>query len=247
MKLLKNIGVLIWRLWFYVIALGPILLLFPLLLLLTAREQWYSAFFVIARRWATLVLYASGFIPKVTAEVTIDPFKSYMFIGNHTSMIDIMLMLHCVRNPFVFVGKKELAKVPVFGFFYKRACIMVDRSSPKSRSEVFERAQERLNHGTSICIFPEGGVPDDESIVLDVFKDGAFRLAIAHQIPVVALTFPDCKKRFSYTFFSGGPGVLRAHVHTPIATEALDAASRKLLKTEARTLILNKLKDYGVE
>jgi 1-acyl-sn-glycerol-3-phosphate acyltransferase len=43
-------------------------------------------------------------------------------------------------------------------------------------------AKKRINQGLSICIFPEGGVPDDESILLDTFKDGAFRLAIEHQI-----------------------------------------------------------------
>ena len=64
----------------------------------------------------------------------------------------------------------------------------------------------------SICIFPEGGVPD-EAIVLDEFKDGAFRMAINHQIPIVPITFADNKKRFSYTFFSGSPGKMRAKVH----------------------------------
>jgi len=53
----------------------------------------------------------------------------------------------------------------------------------------------------SICIFPEGGVPD-ESIVLDEFKDGAFRLAIEHQIPIVPMTFADNKKRFHILFLA---------------------------------------------
>ena len=44
--------------------------------------------------------------------------KSYMLVANHTSMLDIMLMLHLSRNPFVFVGKKELVNIPIFGFFY---------------------------------------------------------------------------------------------------------------------------------
>ena len=50
-----------------------------------------------------------------------------MLVANHTSMLDIMLMLKVSKNPFVFIGKKELAKIPLFGFFYKRVCIMVDR------------------------------------------------------------------------------------------------------------------------
>ena len=93
-----------------------------------------------------------------------------MLCANHTSMADIMLMLAVIKNPFVFVGKKELAKIPLFGFFYKRTCILVDRKSSKSRMEVFKRAQKRINQGLSICIFPEGGVPDDESVVLDILK-----------------------------------------------------------------------------
>lgn len=165
-----------------------------------------------------------------------------MFIANHTSMADIMLMLYCVRNPFVFVGKKELTKIPIFGFFYKRTCILVDRSSQKSRKEVFDRAQARLHSGTSICIFPEGGVPDDLDVVLDEFKDGAFRLAIDHQIPILPLTFLDNKRRFSYKFFSGSPGIMRAYIHKEIATNGITQDLKKELKEKARATIYTKLK-----
>ncbi|GAA0715066.1 lysophospholipid acyltransferase family protein [Aquimarina litoralis] len=219
----------------------PIIILFPVLLILTSREEWYAKFFVVARFWAKIVLYGSGFIPKVKKEGEVDRNRSYMFVANHTSMADIMLMLYCVKNPFVFVGKKELAKIPIFGFFYKRTCILVDRSSQKSRKEVFDRAQERLKGGTSICIFPEGGVPDDESVMLDEFKDGAFRLAIDHQIPILPLTFLDNKKRFSYTFFSGSPGLMRAFVHNEIPTKDFTQDQKKELKNKTRTVILNKL------
>ena len=58
-----------------------------------------------------------GFKVKKTTEQKIEKSKSYMFCANHTSMIDIMLMLSIVKNPFVFVGKAELSKVPIFGFF----------------------------------------------------------------------------------------------------------------------------------
>ena len=164
-----------------------------------------------------------------------------MFIANHTSMIDIMLMLVMgKRNPFVFVGKKELAKIPLFGFFYKRTCILVDRSDAKSRQAVFLRAQRRLKSGLSICIFPEGKVPE-EHIILDEFKDGAFRLAINHQIPIVPLSFLDNKKRFSYTFFSGGPGVLRVVMHKFISTTGLAIENTRTLNDKARTVIHEQL------
>ena len=90
-----------------------------------------------------------------------------MFVANHTSMLDIMLMFYSTKNPFVFVGKKELGKIPLFGYIYKRTCILVDRGNAKSRVEAFRRAEIRLNEGLSVCIFPEGGVPNDLNILLD--------------------------------------------------------------------------------
>lgn len=164
-----------------------------------------------------------------------------MFVANHTSMTDIMLMFYSTKNPFVFVGKKELAKIPLFGYIYKRTCILVDRGNTKSRVEAFRRAEKRLDEGLSVCIFPEGGVPDDLSVLLDEFKDGAFRLAIDHQIPIAPMTFHDNKKRFPYSFFIGGPGKMRVKVHKLIPTADLTLDKRKELKKETRDVILNEL------
>ena len=96
----------------------------------------------------------------------------------------------------------------------------------------------------SICIFPEGKVPEEE-IVLDEFKDGAFRLAIDHQIPIVPMTFPDNKKRFSYIFFSGTPGLMRATVHPFIVTKGLTMNDKKILKDEVKQVIYNQLLAYN--
>lgn len=159
-----------------------------------------------------------------------------MLVANHTSMIDIMLMLYLSKNPFVFVGKKELAKLPLFGFFYKRTNILVDRNDPKSRLDVFRQAEAKLDQGLSVCIFPEGGVPE-EHVLLDDFKDGAFRLAIEHQIPILPMTFHDNKKRFSYTFLSGGPGVMRVTIHEPILTAGRKLEDKRLLRDQVYKMI----------
>ncbi len=218
-----------YRIWFYILVALPILILFPILLISISKESWYPYFFKIARLWAKFILIGMGFHWKIETEQMPEKSKSYMFVANHTSMADIMLMLVSVKNPFVFVGKKELANIPLFGFFYKRTCILVDRNSAKSRQAVFLRAQNRLRTGVSICIFPEGGVPE-EHIELDDFKDGAFRLAINHHIPMVPITFGDNKKRFSYTFFSGGPGRMRVKMHKFISTKDLTIKETKVVK-----------------
>ena len=231
MRFFKVIFWIVWRVWFYVLVLVPILVLLPLLVISISKEKWYPYFFVLARIWAKFILFGMGFRVKIDYDQEIDPNKSYMLVANHTSMTDIMLMLSVTRNPFVFVGKKELANIPLFGFFYKKTCILVDRSSQKSRFEVYERAQKRLNQGLSICIFPEGGVPD-ENIILDEFKDGAFRLAIEHKIPIVPMTFYDNKRRLSYTFFSGSPGIMRVKVHRFFDTINLTMEAKKELKED---------------
>ena len=201
---LKNIGHIIYRIWFHLLVAVLIIVFFPFLLITALSEKWYPQFFWLMRNvWAIPILYGMGCPPIIKREQKLERGKSYMLVANHTSMLDIMLMLKISKNPFVFVGKKELAKVPLFGFFFKRVCIMVDRQDAKSRTGVYRRAQRRLNQGLSICIFPEGGVPH-EDVLLDTFKDGAFKMAIAHNIPVVPMTFYDSKKRFSFTFLSGG-------------------------------------------
>ncbi|WP_033959651.1 lysophospholipid acyltransferase family protein [Psychroserpens jangbogonensis] len=244
MKLFKYIFWVLYRIWFYILVALPIIFLFPILVISILKESWYPFFFKIARFWARFILIGMGFNVKIEREQIPEATKSYMFVANHTSMADIMLMLVTVKNPFVFVGKKELAKIPLFGFFYKRTSILVDRSSLKSRQAVFLRAQRRLKQGMSICIFPEGGVPD-EQIIIDNFKDGAFRMAINHHIPIVPITFGDNKKRFSYTFFSGSPGLMRAKIHKFITTEGLAVEDTRKLNVEAQTLILNQLLEFN--
>jgi len=243
MIVFKYIFWLLYRIWFYILVTLPIIIMFPFLIISILKETWYPYFFKLARIWARFILFGMGFRLKITREQKPVKNASYMFIANHTSMADIMLMLVTVKNPFVFVGKKELAKIPLFGFFYKRTCILVDRSSAKSRQAVFLRAQRRLKQGLSICIFPEGFVPEEDILLAD-FKDGAFRLAINHQTPIVPITFGDNKKRFSYTFFSGSPGKMRVKIHEFIDTSGLKIDDTRILNEKSRATILQQLKAF---
>jgi 1-acyl-sn-glycerol-3-phosphate acyltransferase len=246
MQVMRSFLIALWRIWFYILMAIPIIVFLPFLVFFTSRTRFYPQFFMIARWWAAFILYGMGWYPKIKTEQKMLKGKSYMLVANHTSMTDIMLMLVTVKDPFVFVGKRELVKIPLFGYFYKRTCILVDRGNQRSRKEVFERAQRRLNAGTSICIFPEGGVPDDTSVVLDTFKDGAFRLAIDHQIPIVPIVFYDNKKRFPYVFFKGSPGKMRVRIKEFIPTAGKTQVDKRSLREETRTVILEALeKDKG--
>ena len=89
---------------------------------------------------------------------------------------------------------------------------MVDRSSAKSRADVYRRCAERMEEGDSIVIFPEGGVPDDTSVILDSFKDGAFTLASKHQSPLLVFTFVGLKEMFPFDASKGYPGMVKVYL-----------------------------------
>lgn len=239
---MRLLVIALYRLWFYILLGVPIIIMLPYLIATTISERTYPYFYRAAQLWALLILYGMGFRPKIKRLQKMKKGKSYMIIANHTSMTDIMTMLVVSRNPFVFVGKKELAKIPLFGFFYRRTNILVDRRNAKSRQAVFSHARRRLQQGVSICIFPEGGVPENYDLILDSFKDGAFRLALEHEIPIVPITLYDNKRRLPYKFDVASAGKLRIKVDEFIETKGHKLPEGKTtLKARARKIILNNL------
>ncbi|TVZ56218.1 1-acyl-sn-glycerol-3-phosphate acyltransferase [Lutibacter sp. Hel_I_33_5] len=212
----------------------------PFLLILTSDEKYYPTFWKMVRAWSFLLIYGMGFRLKIDCEQEIKRDQSYMFIANHASLIDPWVMIVLSKNPIVFVGKKELVKIPIFGFFYRKVVIMVDRSSEKSRKNVYERAKKRLKNGTSIAIFPEGLVPT-ENVVLGDFKNGAFSLSIEHQIPIVPQIYYDCKRLFSWDFKKGGLGTFRIKQTKFIETKGLTSEDIPTLREEAFDIVYNEL------
>nr|WP_251040604.1 lysophospholipid acyltransferase family protein [Chryseobacterium sp. ISL-6] len=160
----------------------------------------------------------------------IDRNRQYVVISNHTSIMDIMLPCILFPNhPLCYVGKKELVKIPIFGTIYKRVCVMVDRGSARSRADVYRRCAEKMEEGNSIVIFPEGGVPDDTSIILDEFKDGAFTLSTKHQSPIAVYTFVGLKEIFPFDNSKGHPGKVKVYFNDVMEP----SVSQKEMKSEA--------------
>jgi len=240
MKFLKIPFLLIWRVWFYILIFITIIIMVPFLLVLTSKEEYYPTFWKMVRLWAKVLIYGMGFRLKIQADEVLDRNKSYMFCPNHASLMDPFVLIALSKNPIVFVGKQEFVKIPIFGFFYKRVVIMVDRSSPKSRKRVYEMAKKRLKNGVSMAIFPEGLVPT-ENVILAPFKNGAFSLAIEYEIPIVPQVYLDGKRLFSWDFFKGGPGVFRIRQHKFIQTKDLEQSDMQKLKEKTFNIIYNDL------
>ena len=177
--------------------------------LLSIRKEHYKACYFFIRLWAMSIFYGTGFRYRIInkTDKKIDKNQPYVIISNHTSLMDVMIPCILFPNhPLCYVGKKELEKIPVFGSVYRRVCVMVDRKSARSRADVYRRCAERMKEGQSVVIFPEGGVPDDTSIILDDFKDGAFILSTKHQFPIAVYTFKGLKEMFPFDNKKGYPG-----------------------------------------
>src|SRR5690625_6607503 len=214
---------------YYLMIFKTTMVLSQFLLFSIINDSWYPQFYKVARIWSTMILFGMGTIPKIQKKQDYIYKDSLMFVANHRSMLDIMLMYYMVSTPFVFVGKKELAKIPIFGFSYKRTCILVDRNSMRSKSAVMKEATRRINNGLSVCIFPEGRIPDDTSIVLDRFKDGSFKLVLDHKILIAELVFNGNGKRFPYDIFNGDPGRLRVEMIPVIETKDTSIKNRLII------------------
>lgn len=213
---MKKVLNYLWRAWFIFLAFLFILILGVPVILLSIREAHFKYAYIFIRLWCQILFYGMGFRYELTRETpeVIDENRHYIFIANHTSIIDIMLM--CVlhpKHPICFIGKAELAKIPIFSIIYKRICILVDRKNPKSRADVYRKAAEKMNHGQNIVIFPEGGVPDDTSVLLDTFKDGAFILSAKHQFPIAVYTFIGLKEMFPFDSSKGFPGKVKVYLN----------------------------------
>ncbi|KIA90217.1 glycerol acyltransferase [Kaistella jeonii] len=211
-------------------------------LLFSIRKNHYKYSYKFIRFWSIGMFYGMGFrydLKKLT-DKKIDKNTQYVFIANHTSIMDIMLP--CILmpdHPLCYVGKKELVKIPIFGTIYKRICVMVDRSSAKSRADVYRRCAERMEEGQSIVIFPEGGVPDDESIMLDDFKDGAFILASKYRVPIVVFTFVGLKEMFPFNYSKGFPGKVQVYFNDILGSDET-AKELKLTSHAAIKKVLEK-------
>jgi 1-acyl-sn-glycerol-3-phosphate acyltransferase len=238
----KKILTRLWRIWFYLLAAIPVPFLFPFLAIALLFPKGYTFVFWVARNiWAPIILGGSGFYTKIRYAKPLPKGTSYVLVANHTSYIDPFLMLRVSNNPFVFVGKKELVKIPIFGYLYKRAAIMVNRSDKKSRWEAYGRAEKKLALGYSICIFPEVSYEDD-TVFLNPFKRGAFKIAIDHQLPVVPMVFYDCKRKHPWHPNFGYPGELRvqtyAEIYPPQSKEEIE-----VFQEEVRYVVEKGLKE----
>lgn len=155
--------------------------------------------------------------------------QAYIYVSNHTSFLDIPGLTILLPGQFRPLAKKELLKIPVFGWIATSAAIIVDRSSPDSRKKSIDRLKSFLRAGISILIFAEG-TQNRSNNILQPFHDGAFRIAVDTQQPILPIVVLGAGRLMPPGTIDLKPGLIRIYVGKEIPTTGLTVQEVKDLK-----------------
>jgi 1-acyl-sn-glycerol-3-phosphate acyltransferase len=180
MKAIKNIFAAIWCLWGLVTFILTFLVIFlpSMLSYLMSEVTGQKYFLIISRIWMRVWLFLIGCPVKVTGRENFKKGENYVVVFNHNALLDVPLSAPFVPGANKTIAKASFAKVPLFGWFYSKGSVLVDRNSEKSRSKSLEMMKAVLASGMHMCIYPEG-TRNRTGEPLKKFYDGAFTLAIS--------------------------------------------------------------------
>lgn len=168
--------------------------------------------------------------------------QNYVVTLNHNTLADVPVSSPGIPGPNRTLAKVELSKIPIFGYIYSSGSILLTRSDAQSRKDSIPQMIEALNKGLHLCLFPEG-TRNKTDQPLARFYDGAFKVAIAAQKPIIpglifgtkAILHPT-KKIWAW------PHKIEIHFLPAIETEGLIANDNDKLKQE----VFEKMKAYYV-
>lgn len=176
-----------YQLWVFLVFTVFMILFLPGLTLpfmLGRKFSWIGYFFLWLWSWIFSILTFIRY--EFHGRERLEKNKSYIYVSNHTSFLDLPGLRMLIPTEFRPIAKKELLKIPIFGLIVRGACVVVDRSNAQSRKQSIEKIRDILSHGISALIFAEG-TQNRTKEILQPFKDGAFRIAIDTQLPIVPL------------------------------------------------------------
>lgn len=144
---------------------------------LIPEPKGQDLFIRIARFWMNIWLNLIGCPITVKGKENFSKGNEYIVTCNHNSLMDIPLSCPYIPGANKTIAKSSFAKIPLFGFFYMKGSVLVDRKNDNSRRQSYEKMKQVLNNGMHMSIYPEG-TRNRTSDPLKKFHDGAFKLAI---------------------------------------------------------------------
>ncbi len=195
MQIVKNIFGRIWALWGLITFLITFLIIFiPSMLSHVMNDPKGQKYFIaVSRIWMNVWLFLIACPVKVSGKENFKPGMAYIVVFNHNALLDVPLSAPYVPGANKTIAKASFAKIPLFGLFYKRGSVLVDRKNEKSRSKSFDAMKKVLAAGMHMCIYPEGA-RNRTAEPIKPFYDGAFRLALAAKKDIIPCVITGTKK-----------------------------------------------------
>ncbi len=223
------------------------LLIFPVVVVasLFGKIRGGNFIYKLCRLWSEFVLLMLGVFHRTIFEAPHDTTKQYVFVFNHISFLDIPVLLKTIRRQHIRVlGKAEMARIPIFGFLYRNAAVLVERDNPEKRTQSVVQLKSVIKKGISIVIAPEGTFNMTHK-PLKEFYDGAFKIAIETQTPIKPILFLDTYDRMHYhSVFSLNPGRSRAVYLAEVEVDGLTTNDVAFLKDKVYLIMEDALIKY---
>ncbi len=231
----------------FLIFIAFLLLIFPLVIIASFFGKIRGGNFIykLCHLWADYFLFMTGIRHRNLYETPHDRSRHYVFVFNHISYMDIPFLLKTIRRQKIrILGKAEMSKIPLFGFIYRSAVVMVERGDPEKRARSVRQLKSVLNKDISIVIAPEGTFNMTHK-PLKEFYDGAFKVAIETQTPIKPVLFLDAYDRMGYeSIFSITPGRSRSVYLEEVPVEGLTINDVDLLREKVYKIMEEKLVAY---
>ena len=161
------------------------------------------------------------------------------YIGNHTSILDIPLLIDSVGKCMGFVAKKEMVKAPILGYWMKKYnCVPLDRENAREAIKVIRQGADNIKNGYSMAIFPEGTRSKDGK--LREYKKGSLKLATMAKAPVVPVSIDGAYRAYEIDRKFKSIDIT-VTFGKPIYTENLTREEEKGLMEKVREVILKNL------
>lgn len=189
--------------------------------------------------WSKCILWMFGIRLHVQGFDSLDSTRPYVFVSNHASMFDIPTVVVALRGNVNIVFKKELTRVPIWGWALRYGhFIMIDRSNVRDALQSIERAAQSIRNGNSVILFPEGTRTRDGK--LQPFKRGAFSLAAKARVPLVPLTINGTFNIMPKGSLNIKPADISVVIENPISTDKLEGKEGELKLMERTHQVIEK-------
>ena len=218
------------------LAMGPPFTLLGLLA--RTREKKGLLFRWLSKRYAGIAMWMFGVTVTASGVSRVDPDKGYIFMSTHAGHLDSPALAIALPQPLFWVFKKELSRIPVFGWaLLALGQIMVDRSDVRQARKSMENAGKELKGNLSVIVYPEGTRSKDGK--LQPLKKGGFYLALGAGLPIVPVRISGSHELLPAGALAVRPGRLVVEVFDPIPTEGKTDADVPGLMEQVRAALLS--------